>query len=87
MLEPKLSLKPTTAFELQNIGLFAISHPFLWFCATFFAQVQESSDKTGCTEFIVPMLWMYTVSCDMMQIQKYLCKMTKKMRKQTLWCN
>lgn len=35
MPQPKLSLKPTTAFELPNIGLFAISHPPFCFSVLF----------------------------------------------------
>lgn len=75
MLQPKLSLKPTTAFELQNIGLFAISHPLLCFSVLFQHKCRICSGgkgaiKTGRTEFIAGIVETYTVGCDMMQIQK-----------------
>lgn len=47
MLQPKLSLKPTTAFELQNIGLFAISHPLLCFFGAILAQSVGFEQREG----------------------------------------
>lgn len=61
MLQTKLSLKPTAAFELQNIGLFAIIHPLLsLFPAELFqhkcriwVDERDGGEKRGGTEFTV----------------------------------
>lgn len=80
MLQPKLSLKPTTAFELPNIGLFAIILPlycffFFFLLLCYFSSsvgfwVEEGGIKMSCIEFIV--------RCDVMQIQSFLWKSDKK---------
>lgn len=90
MPQPKLSLKPTTAFELQNIGLFAISHPLPFFSVLFSHKCriwdEGKGNEAGYTEFIVRIVRTYTVGWDMMQIQKFSWKSDKKgEHKPTVW--